>query len=72
MARRRSRAGQDLGVYCEDDQDELHRRRDDIADAMECEIDNLGACLLNPSEMGIEPLKPVGEPDAANSRIRFV
>ena len=31
----------------------------------------LGACLLNPSEMGFEPLKPVGEPDAANSRIRF-
>ena len=30
-----------------------------------------GACLLNPSEMGFEPLKPVGEPDAANSRIRF-
>ena len=31
----------------------------------------LGACLLNPGEMGFEPLKPVGEPDAANSRIRF-
>src|ERR1700733_15320052 len=32
---------------------------------------DLGACLLNPGEMGFEPLKPVGEPDAANSRIRF-
>src|SRR5271169_6024716 len=32
---------------------------------------SLGACLLNPGEMGFEPLKPVGEPDAANSRIRF-
>ena len=31
----------------------------------------LGACLLNPGEMGFEPLKPVGEPDAANLRIRF-
>ena len=31
----------------------------------------LGACLLNPGELGFEPLKPVGEPDAANSRIRF-
>ena len=31
----------------------------------------LGACLLNPGEMGFEPLKPVGELDAANSRIRF-
>ena len=34
-------------------------------------VDQLGACLLNPGEMGFEPLKPVGEPDAANSRIRF-
>ena len=32
---------------------------------------DLGACLLNPGEMGFEPLNPVGEPDAANSRIRF-
>src|SRR5271163_2184931 len=32
---------------------------------------SLGACLLIPGEMGFEPLKPVGEPDAANSRIRF-
>ena len=32
---------------------------------------HLGACLLNPGELGFEPLKPVGEPDAANSRIRF-
>ena len=31
----------------------------------------LGACLLNPGEMGFEPLKPVGELDAANLRIRF-
>ena len=38
----------------------------------ECdEAELLGACLLNPGEMGFEPLKPVGEPDAANSRIRF-
>ena len=34
-------------------------------------LERLGACLLNPGEMGFEPLKPVGEPDAANSRIRF-
>ena len=34
-------------------------------------IKRLGACLLNPGEMGFEPLKPVGEPDAANLRIRF-
>ena len=34
-------------------------------------IGRLGACLLNPGEMGFEPLKPVGELDAANSRIRF-
>ena len=27
--------------------------------------------VLIPGEMGFEPLKPVGEPDAANSRIRF-
>ena len=31
----------------------------------------LGACLLNPRRDGFEPLKPVEEPDAANSRIRF-
>src|SRR5271169_6027109 len=35
------------------------------------EVAGLGACLLNPGELGFEPLKPVGEPDAANSRIRF-
>ena len=34
-------------------------------------LGRLGACLLNPGELGFEPLKPVGEPDAANSRIRF-
>ena len=31
----------------------------------------LGAVCLILGEMGFEPLKPVGEPDAANSRIRF-
>ena len=35
------------------------------------QIRSLGACLLNPGEMGFEPLKPVGELDAANLRIRF-
>ena len=35
-------------------------------------LDGLGACrCLILGEMGFEPLKPVGEPDAANSRIRF-
>ena len=33
--------GKSLGVYCEDDKDELHRRRDDIADAIDCETDDL-------------------------------
>src|SRR5271167_2277485 len=47
-----------------------------VAGAVEVENDapgrlRLGACLLNPGELGFEPLKPVGEPDAANSRIRF-
>ena len=42
----------------------------EIADVTGCAIE-LGACLLNPGEMGFEPLKPVGEPDAANLRIRF-
>ena len=41
------------------------------AKAVGVEMVTLGACLLNPGEMGFEPLKPVGEPDAANSRIRF-
>ena len=40
--------GRSLGVYCEDDQDELHRRRDDIADAMECEVDDLADAILWP------------------------
>ena len=33
--------------------------------------DVLGPVCLILGEMGFEPLKPVGEPDAANSRIRF-
>jgi Transposase DDE domain len=41
------------------------------ADTFIAALNDLGACLLNPGEMGFEPLKPVGEPGAANSRIRF-
>ena len=40
--------GRSLGVYCEDDRDELHRRRDDIADAMECDTADLADALLWP------------------------
>ena len=50
--------------------------------AQEPMIGSIAACLPLPTvshpfrvpllgEMGFEPLKPVGEPDAANSRIRF-
>jgi RecA-family ATPase len=37
-----------LGVYCEDDQDELHRRRDDISDAMDCDTKHLDGAILWP------------------------
>ena len=37
-----------IGVYCEDDQDELHRRRDDIADVMECDIEHLSGAIIWP------------------------
>ena len=47
LASKSSRAGI-LGVYCEDDIDELHRRRDDIADAMECNTADLADALLWP------------------------
>jgi hypothetical protein len=40
--------GRSLGVYCEDDLDELHRRRDDIADAMECKIADLRDAVIWP------------------------
>ena len=40
--------GRSLGVYCEDDQDELHRRRDDIADSIECDIADLAGAILWP------------------------
>ena len=49
---------------------ERRRKRSRIGPPSEDEPE-LGACLLNPGELGFEPLKPVGEPDAANSRIRF-
>ena len=49
----------------------LRREDESNADYAARSAQALGACLLNPGEMGFEPLKPVGEPDAANLRIRF-
>ena len=40
--------GRSLGVYCEDDEDELHRRRDDINEAMDCETEDLRDAELWP------------------------
>src|SRR5271166_1264471 len=49
----------------------LSRSADPFRPQSKRDVVDLGACLLNPGEMGFEPLKPVGELDAANSRIRF-
>ncbi len=61
------RSGQRGHVHADPATRHDHSRRCHAAD----EFRPLGACLLNPGELGFEPLKPVGEPDAANSRIRF-